>query len=163
MTWTEDRAMNDTMYRLDDHAYLTTEHTGSSYGQPVLIDDRYHGPRAANDHLHPDTTMTGCAYVGAYYRVGDVLPDLVRRYLSLASRPTDAHARTLLSGLITEAQIEALRQEAGEAGDTEQVAICDRAQEGDEDALTECSRVISAARAMLDEDDLDAPQLDPLD
>lgn len=49
---------------------------------------------------------------------------------------------------ITDAQIEALRTEAGAAGDSAQVAICDRAREGDESARAECARVIANAAAM---------------
>lgn len=48
---------------------------------------------------------------------------------------------------ITDDQIEALRQEAGEAGDSEMVAICDRALSGEMVALAEVERVISDARA----------------
>jgi hypothetical protein len=44
-------------------------------------------------------------------------------------------------------QIEQLRKEAGEAGDLEQVAVCDRALAGDEDAIAECEAVIDASRA----------------
>lgn len=49
---------------------------------------------------------------------------------------------------ITDAQIEALRTEAGGAGDSAQVAICDRALQGDESARAECARVIADAQAM---------------
>lgn len=42
-------------------------------------------------------------------------------------------------------RIEALRDEAGAAGDSAQVAICDRALEGDREALAECARVIALA------------------
>ena len=48
---------------------------------------------------------------------------------------------------ITDAQIEALRTEAGGAGDSAQVDICNRALEGDEAARTECARVIDDARS----------------
>jgi hypothetical protein len=57
---------------------------------------------------------------------------------------------------ITTDQIEALRQESGEAGDSEQVAICDRALAGNQDALRECFRVINEARAMWDPKDSSA-------
>jgi hypothetical protein len=46
--------------------------------------------------------------------------------------------------------IKQLRDAAGQAGDLEQVAICDRALEGDEDARRDCAEVIDAARAMED-------------
>ena len=49
---------------------------------------------------------------------------------------------------ITNEQIEALRAEAGAAGDTAQVAICDRALDGDAVARAECARVIADAAAM---------------
>lgn len=51
---------------------------------------------------------------------------------------------------ITDAQIEALRTEAGAAGDSGQVAICDRALDGNESARAECARVIGDAVAMAD-------------
>lgn len=44
--------------------------------------------------------------------------------------------------------IHTLRTEAASTGDSEQVAICDRALDGDQDALSECYRVIDAAAAM---------------
>lgn len=40
---------------------------------------------------------------------------------------------------------------AATAGDLAQVAICDRALDGDETARAECARVIRAAAAMGDE------------
>lgn len=48
----------------------------------------------------------------------------------------------------TTQQLHDLRSEAGSAGDAEMVAICDRALEGDAEALSECADVIAAARAM---------------
>ena len=47
----------------------------------------------------------------------------------------------------TTEQIEALRNEAGEAGDMAQVAICDRALDGDESAIAACGDVIADAAA----------------
>jgi hypothetical protein len=44
-------------------------------------------------------------------------------------------------------QIAQLRQEAGQAGDLEQVAICDRALQGDGEAIQACEDVIEAASA----------------
>lgn len=40
-----------------------------------------------------------------------------------------------------------LRAEADKAGDSNQVAICDRALAGDDDAWAECERAIDYARA----------------
>ena len=57
------------------------------------------------------------------------------------SNPADA---------LTDDQIQALRDEAAEAGDLEQVAICDRALDLDTEARAECARVIDDARAMDD-------------
>lgn len=51
---------------------------------------------------------------------------------------------------VTDEQIEALRTEAGEAGDLEQVALCDRAIDGDADARAKCERVIRTAWAQQD-------------
>jgi len=47
---------------------------------------------------------------------------------------------------ITNSQIRKLSNEAAEAGDLEQVAICERALSGDAEARTECARVIEYAR-----------------
>ena len=52
---------------------------------------------------------------------------------------------------LADSTIIALRAEAGNAGDSEQVAICDRALTGETGALEECARVISAADAMGEE------------
>lgn len=52
---------------------------------------------------------------------------------------------------ITDAQIEALRTEAAHAWDYDQVAICDRALQGDDAARAECAEVIADAAAMDDE------------
>lgn len=49
---------------------------------------------------------------------------------------------------ITDAQIKALRSEAASAGDTIQVEYCDDALRGDDDARSECARVIRDAAAM---------------
>jgi hypothetical protein len=48
---------------------------------------------------------------------------------------------------ITNEQIETLRAEAGQAGDLDQVAVCDAALAGDESARRKCVRVISDAEA----------------
>lgn len=47
---------------------------------------------------------------------------------------------------ITDQQIRMLSQEAGQAGDMKQVAICNRALAGSARARRECARVIRAAR-----------------
>ena len=52
---------------------------------------------------------------------------------------------------ITDADIRALRSEAAAAGDSKQVAVCDRALRGDKRARSECERVILDARAQLGE------------
>lgn len=46
---------------------------------------------------------------------------------------------------ITDRRIRALSTEAGEHGDLEMVAICERALAGDEQARRECTRVIADA------------------
>lgn len=51
----------------------------------------------------------------------------------------------VLASRVTSEQIEALRSEAGSAGDLAQVVICDRALDGDFGARAECARVIAAA------------------
>lgn len=52
---------------------------------------------------------------------------------------------------ITKAQIEKLSAEAGQAGDMEQVAICDKALEGDAASVAECARVIADAAGRADD------------
>lgn len=47
---------------------------------------------------------------------------------------------------VTAGDIAELRDEAGQHGDSEQVAICTAALEGDAAAIAECARVIAAAR-----------------
>lgn len=49
----------------------------------------------------------------------------------------------------TTRQIEELRQEAGQAGDSEMVIICDRALAGDGNARAECADAIAEAQAQL--------------
>lgn len=49
---------------------------------------------------------------------------------------------------LTARRINVLRDEAGQHGDTEQVALCDRAMAGDVSAREECARII--ARIPLD-------------
>jgi len=48
---------------------------------------------------------------------------------------------------VTDAQILQLQREAGEAGDAEQVAICERALRGNQAARTKCHNVIADAAA----------------
>jgi chorismate mutase len=60
--------------------------------------------------------------------------------------PTTELSKRVLKSL-TEEQIEALRAEAGEAGDQAMVAICDRALAGSASARDECAEVIADARA----------------
>ena len=57
------------------------------------------------------------------------------------SAPTE----TLTSDMIT-----TLRNEAANAGDTEQVDLCERAQQGDDEARECCAAAITDARAMCD-------------
>jgi hypothetical protein len=49
-----------------------------------------------------------------------------------------------------EVDVDALRQEAAQAGDEGMVALCDRASEGDSDAYRECRWAVATARGMLD-------------
>lgn len=62
----------------------------------------------------------------------------------------------------TDKDIEQLRDEAGEHGDDEMVAICDLALAGDSAARIECERVIAAAaeRAAEDDGDIDDGDID---
>ena len=56
-----------------------------------------------------------------------------------------APTETLISDMIT-----TLRNEAANAGDTEQVDLCERAQQGDAEARERCAAAITDARAMCD-------------
>ena len=47
----------------------------------------------------------------------------------------------------THNRIRALRTEAGQSGDLDQVALCDRALAGDDVALAECLRVLTNGEA----------------
>jgi hypothetical protein len=60
---------------------------------------------------------------------------------------TKAQILAFADSIITLQQVERLRVQAAEAGDTEQVAICNRAIDGDESAVRECARVIRDAEA----------------
>ena len=53
---------------------------------------------------------------------------------------------------LTDDMIQELRAEAGSVGDTEMVAVCDRALRGDDSARAECLDVINEARAMSVDD-----------
>jgi hypothetical protein len=107
--------------------------------------------------VHTGRTLRGRTwhYEGASparYGWAAVTPAGDTRYLGRTLE--EAHA-TLLAP--TDTEIEALRYEAGCAGDTEQVAICDRALQGNDAARAECARVIADAQAMDDGDDGDDP------
>ena len=51
---------------------------------------------------------------------------------------------------LTSDMITTLRNEAANAGDTEQVDLCERAQQGDDEARECCAAAITDARAMCD-------------
>lgn len=53
-----------------------------------------------------------------------------------------------LGGEITDSQILQLQREAAEAGDEEQVALCERALRGSQSARVACNNAIADARAM---------------
>ena len=53
--------------------------------------------------------------------------------------------------MVTDDEIRALRDEAAEAGDLEQVAVCERALDGSAADWDECVRVIGEAAAMAEE------------
>jgi hypothetical protein len=63
------------------------------------------------------------------------------------STTNPAKETMMTNGTVTNEQIDALRTEAGTAGDTAQVALCERALAGDEEAREECARVIAEAAA----------------
>jgi hypothetical protein len=57
---------------------------------------------------------------------------------------------TIETHLVDDAQIKALRTAAAEAGDLEQVELCDRALARDPEARLECERVILDGLAQHD-------------
>ena len=58
---------------------------------------------------------------------------------------------------ITNDQIHALRDEAAQSGDSAQVECCDRALFGNPIDIAACQRVVDAAAAQSDADDLVLP------
>lgn len=71
-----------------------------------------------------------------------------------AADECDCTVEQLRADLIVEEiemDVEKLRDESGEAGDLEMVAICDRALAGNPAALVRCAEVVNDARAMCDE------------
>jgi len=64
--------------------------------------------------------------------MADKLRDLADRLAAKNKLPT-----------VTNKQIQSLRQEAGQAGDSDMVKICDKALKGDMKARAECARVIN--------------------
>lgn len=62
----------------------------------------------------------------------------------------DRRGVEIAPALVTDEQIEALRDEAGAAGDDAQIAICDSALSGDRAARAECVCVLADAQAMRD-------------
>lgn len=84
----------------------------------------------------------------AWYRVtaADAVAYAVR-YLGKEDGYSLWCAATLAQELARDAALRALRDEAGAAGDTDQVALCDRALDDDLDALVACTDAIDAARA----------------
>lgn len=89
-------------------------------------------------------------HVGGQAETIDTIPDAeivaFARSLGLAWSGEIVDESTLLLE-IPEGAVSALRREAAEAGDMEQVAICDAAIEGDAEAAIDCARVIAEAAA----------------
>lgn len=90
-------------------------------------------------------------HVGGQTETMDSIPDAeieaFVRELGLAWSGEIVDESTLLLE-IPEGALPALRREAAEAGDLEQVAICDAAIEGDAEAAIDCARVIAEAKAV---------------
>lgn len=89
----------------------------------------------------------GKIFSGNFVRKAHVLPSYGRRGTCKARQPRPSTGDKKMTTTITDTQIEQLRTEAGQAGDHLQVAICDRAIEGDEQTRAECARVIADAAA----------------
>lgn len=77
------------------------------------------------------------------------------------TKPTEPTSRHLSDADLGLDVIRDLRTEAAAAGDSEQVALCDRALDGDQDALAECYRVIDAAAAWWAWHDADPSRWSP--
>ena len=73
------------------------------------------------------------------------VPEILAVVAEYAEAPLPVPAA---STSITVEQVKALRDEAGQAGDTAQVEICDAALEGDGTAWATCENVIADAAAM---------------
>jgi hypothetical protein len=94
-----------------------------------------------------DDCLTGAAeaYVAEHPELAGW--DLAPRWTDESDRET---VTLTVPEQITKAQIRALSNEAGEHGDLDMVAICERALEGDAEALVACERAIGEARARAD-------------
>lgn len=77
-------------------------------------------------------------------RRGTSLPP---EWIAFRARALAELVEALEAANVTTEQIAALRDEAGAAGDLEQVELCERALAGEERAALECRRVILDARA----------------
>lgn len=60
---------------------------------------------------------------------------------------TQERIRNQIAIDVSDSDIEQLRQEAGTAGDSAQVDLCDRALFGDAEARLRCTQAIAEARA----------------
>lgn len=104
-----------------------------------------------------ETTITGLAAIEMAEREGLTLGKYADPVEGAREGLTPDEAREIaredpglvyLVAEVSREQIETLRDEAGEAGDEAQVALCERALDGDRDAWARCVRAILAARAM---------------
>lgn len=107
-------------------------------------------------HITTDSTETECQYCGRTVRLG--ASESVAAESAWAARAAE-HARTC-EWVATRAhqldtpsdeRIRGLRTGAGEAGDLEQVELCDRALEGEAAAIAKCAMALRAGDAMVDE------------
>lgn len=110
---------------------------------------------AASSDSRPVTSWLSSDRQGEIDMTGATAAEALRELLAQCA--TDDEREGILAGSfvvadaeITDETIEALRAEAAEAGDMEQVALCDAALDGDEAALDACRRVIADAHAQAD-------------
>ncbi len=96
-------------------------------------------------------TGADLAWKAAHAVNGDARTVVLVRFDGGDALSTPDYGMTIYSArprsTVSRSQVTALRDEAAQHGDDAQVEICDRALEGDADALAECARVIGYAAA----------------
>jgi len=117
------------------------------FGELAEEEDRRPGRPEIGDPVQVRFHSSQLARIDAYAgSAGIKRAEAIRQLAEIAL--LDAESRVLPP--VTDEQVSALRDEAGQAGDREQVAICDAALAGDASARATCADVIASAAAMGD-------------